>query len=150
LAESLWGILPVSIAAAALYLVMASQYLGLLGRPGLRPLLAGLFLLGLVPMPFLAVGGWAIAGLVVGLAYAIQFSPAALAALRSDELSGVSSVTWSMAWVEAVIWVIYGLSTGDAALLVGGTGGTLAATVILVRLAVVRSRPPGALSVGRH
>jgi uncharacterized protein with PQ loop repeat len=150
LAESLWGILPVSIAAAALYLVMAGQYLGLLGRPGLRPLVTGLFLLGLVPMPFLAVGGWSIAGLVVGLAYAIQFSPAAFATLRSNELSGVSTVTWSMAWVEAVIWVIYGLSTGDAALLVGGTGGTLAATVILVRLAFVRRRPPGTETPGSH
>lgn len=41
-----------------------------------------------------------------------------------------------MAWVEAVIWVTYGRFAGDAALLVGGTGGTLAAAVILVRLAV--------------
>lgn len=138
-AESLWGILPVSIVTALLYMVMAAQYLGLLGRPGLRPLFAGLFLLGLVPMPFLVIGGWGTAGLVVGLTYAVQFAPAAVAALRSADVSGISTVTWAMAWVEAVIWVVYGLSTGDAALLVGGTGGTLAATVILARLAMVRS-----------
>lgn len=150
LAESLWGILPVSIVAAALYLVMAGQYLGLLGWPGLRPLSAGMFLLGLAPLPFLAIGGWDTAGIVVGLAYAVQFTPAALAVLRSTDLSGVSPVTWAMAWLEAVIWVIYSLSTGDAALLVGGTGGTIAATVILVRLAVVRRRPPGAGSVRRN
>lgn len=81
LAESLWGILPVSIAAAALYLVMAGQYLGLLGRLALRPLFVGVLLLGLAPMPFLAIGGWDTAGLVVGLAYAVQFTPAAVAAL---------------------------------------------------------------------
>lgn len=140
LAESLWGILPVSMIAAALYLVMAGQYLGLLGRPARRPLLAGLLMLGLTPMPFLLVGGWAAAGLVVGLAYAVQFTPAAVASVRSTDLSGISALTWVMAWIEAVIWILYGAFSGDPALLIGGSGGTIAASVILARLVWVDRR----------
>ncbi|MCZ7627999.1 MAG: hypothetical protein M5U19_02385 [Microthrixaceae bacterium] len=90
LAESLWGILPVSTVAALLYTVMAGQYLGLVGRPGRRPLLSGLLAVGLSPVPFLVLGGWAVTGAVIGLAYALQFSPAAVTALRSDDLSGIS------------------------------------------------------------
>ena len=142
LAESLWGILPVSIAAAALYLVMTAQYLGLVGRVGLRPLLVGFLGLAIVPLPFLVVGGWSAAGLVVGLAYAIQFVPAAVAAVRESDLTGISSTTWVMAWIEAVIWVIYGLTSGDRALLIGGTGGAIAAGVILVEVARFRLLGP--------
>jgi uncharacterized protein with PQ loop repeat len=138
LAESLWGILPVSSTAAVLYAVMAVQYLGLVGRPGTRPVAVGLGGIALVPLPFLLVGGWPAAGLVVGLTYAVQFVPAAVAAVRAADLSGISPTTWAMAWTEAVIWIVYGLARDDRALLVGGTGGALAATVILVE--VVRSR----------
>ncbi|MCZ7627998.1 MAG: hypothetical protein M5U19_02380 [Microthrixaceae bacterium] len=48
-------------------------------------------------------------------------------------------MTWAMAWVEAAIWFVHGLATGDLALLVGGAGGALAATIILVRLFIPRS-----------
>lgn len=138
LAESLWGILPVSIAAAALYMVMAAQYLGLVGRVGIRPLSVGFLGLALLPLPFLVLGGWSAAGLVVGLAYAIQFVPAAVTAVRESDLTGISPTTWVMAWIEAVIWVIYGLTSSDRALLVGGTGGAIAASVILVEVARFR------------
>lgn len=134
LAESLWGILPVSILAALLYLVMAGQYVGLLGRAGIRPILIGLFGLALLPVPFLLVSGWDAAGLVVGLAYAVQFTPAAVAAVRADDLRGVSPTTWTMAWIEAAIWVVYGISENDPALLVGGAGGAVASAVILFRI----------------
>ena len=137
IAESLWGILPVSLTASVLYVVMAIQYLGIVGRVGLRPILVGAVTFGGFPLPFLAFGGWSTAGVAIGLCYAVQFLPAAYSAVRSDDLSAVSPVTWTMAWIEAVIWVIYGISTGDNALLVGGTGGSLAASVILVRLAYV-------------
>ncbi len=138
LAEGLWGILPVAITAAVLYVVMAIQYLRLVGQPGRRPLSIGLTAVALAPLPFLAFGDWSAAGLVVGLMYAVQFTPAAASALRSTDVSGISAVTWAMACTEAVIWVIYGSSVGDGALLVGGVGGSLAAVVILFRLATAR------------
>ncbi|MFV0316123.1 MAG: hypothetical protein ACK5O2_04065 [Microthrixaceae bacterium] len=144
LAESLWGILPVSITASVLYVVMAFQYFGIVGRRGLRPLLWGMIGFGLFPVPFLVAGGWEIAGVAIGLCYGVQFLPAAYTSVRSADLSGVSPVTWTMAFVEAVIWVTYGLYTGDKALLIGGTGGSLASGIILCRLlyvATTRARP---------
>ncbi len=141
LAESLWGVLPVSIVAALMYLVMAAQYVGLLGRAGLRPILVGATGLGLLPVPFLVLAGWDAAGLVIGLAYAVQFVPAAVAAIRQTDLRGVSPTTWIMAWIEAVIWVAYGISESDIALLVGGAGGALASTVILLRIGQYRRSP---------
>ncbi len=138
-AESLWGILPVSITACVLYLVMAIQYFGIVGAAGTRVFLIGLLGFGAFPLPFLLLDGWETAGVAIGLCYAVQFMPAALSSVRSDDLTAVSPVTWSMAFTEAMIWVIYGLYTGDSALLVGGTGGSLAAGVIIVRLAWVSS-----------
>ena len=135
IAESLWGILPVSLTASVLYVVMAIQYLGIVGRVGLRPILVGAVTFGGFPLPFLAFGGWEVAGVAIGLCYAVQFMPAADTSLRSTDLTAISPMTWSMALTEAMIWVVYGLYTGDNALLVGGTGGSLAAGVILVRLA---------------
>jgi uncharacterized protein with PQ loop repeat len=150
LAESLWGVLPVSTAAVILYSVIAVQYALLVGRQAVRPLLIGIATLGVLPLPFLLVGGWSAAGIAVGLSYGLQFSPAALAAVRSRHLEGVSPTTWTMAWFEAAVWFAYGASIGDAALLIGGAGGALASGVILARLLHVgRSRPALEVLVAR-
>lgn len=138
LAESLPGILPVSVLAALLYVVMARQYVGLVGRAGWRPLLVGAAVVGVAPLPALAFGGFAAAGLVVGSTYAVQFSPAVVSAMRSRDPRGVSAMTWAMALVEASIWVVYGIVSRDAALIIGGSGGSVASSAILARLAWVR------------
>ena len=145
-AESLPGILPVSVLAAALYLVMARQFISLVGRPGWRPLVVGMLVVGVAPLPALALGGFTAAGLVVGLAYGLQFFPAVVSAMRSRDCRGVSPLTWSMALVEAAIWVTYGLASDDRALLIGGSGGCLASGLILCRLARVRLRHDGQLA----
>jgi uncharacterized protein with PQ loop repeat len=139
-AEQLWGLLPVSVGALVLYLVITAQYLWLVGSAGARPILQGLAGAAALPGVVLVVGGWTATGLAIGLAYAIQFSPAVVTALRSVDLAGISPVSWAMAWIEAVIWCSYGLAMGDAALVVGGGGGALMATVILTRLWMV-ARP---------
>jgi hypothetical protein len=95
---------------------------------------------GWVPLAALVRDGWVAAGLAIGLAYAVQFSPAAVAAARSADLSGVSAPTWSMAWIEAVTWFAYGIAQADAALVVGGAGGALMASAVLVRLWTVGER----------
>ena len=38
----------------------------------------------MIPLPFLVFGGWASAGLVVGLCYGVQLFPAVVAVLRSS------------------------------------------------------------------
>lgn len=132
--EGLWGIVPVSISGLALYAIIASQLNRIVGAEALYPLAVGGLTIGVVPVPFLLIGGWPAAGLAIGLCYGVQFAPAALTALRSERLDGMSPTTWMLAWIEAAIWLSYGAATNDAALLVGGAGGTLMASVILARM----------------
>jgi uncharacterized protein with PQ loop repeat len=140
-ASGLWGLLPVSIGAGALYFIMTAQVIRLLGWSALRPLAIGAFFFGMVPLPFFLAGGMAAAGVAAGFSYGGQFMPAVVASLRSTALAGLSPTTWTMAWIEATIWVIYGTSVDDLALIIGGTGGALASTVILIRLGSLRRRP---------
>ncbi|MFT7474710.1 MAG: hypothetical protein ACI81L_001639 [Verrucomicrobiales bacterium] len=139
-ASGLWGLLPVSIGAGGLYLIMTAQVLRLGGWHALRPLAVGAFLLGMVPLPFLLAGGMAAAGVAAGFSYGGQFMPAVAVSLRSTALSGLSPTTWTMAWIEAAIWVIYGTSVDDQALIIGGTGGAAASAIILIRLSSKRRR----------
>lgn len=141
LAHGLWGLVPVSGIAAVLYAAIAVAYIRSVGPHGLRGVLLGALVLGMVPAPFLAVGGWKVAGLAIGLCYGMQLLPAVVAACRTRELHGVAPSSWIMAWVEAVIWTIYGFAAADAALLAGGISGTLMASLILGRLAATGHQP---------
>jgi len=135
----LYGMLPVSLAGAALYSTIAVQLIRLSGPQVLKSLAVGAFGLAMTPLPALILGGWSAAGLLIGLSYAAQFTPAAIVALRSRDVDGVSPSTWSMAWVEAAIWLIYGLQIDNRALIVGGGGGLIMSSVILARLVYVSS-----------
>lgn len=141
LANDLWGLVPVSGVAAVLYLAIIVAYLRSAGHTALGGVALGVFVLGMAPAPFLVVGGWTVAGLAIGLCYGMQLVPAVVAVCRTRELNGIAPSTWIMAWVEAVIWVVYGLFVVDAALLAGGASGAVMASVILGRLAVTGHRP---------
>lgn len=137
-ADGAMGIVPVSVAGVLLYSTIGVQLVGLVGRRCMAPIIAGFAGIGIVPMvPYLLVDLQA-AGLTIGLLYGVQFAPAAFAVARTREPVGVSAATWSMAWVEAAIWLIYGLTIGDSALALGGGGGSVMAGLILVRLAATR------------
>lgn len=137
LASGLWGLVPVSVGGAIVYGLVAQAYGRLVGgRTAIDGIAGGLVPVAAVPLPFLVVGGWTAAGLAIGSAYGLQFGPAAVSAVRAASVAGISPTTWIMAWGEAVIWLLYGLSTADAALMVGGGGAAVAATVIVARLAV--------------
>lgn len=144
----LWGVLPVSAVALALYGVMAAQFLRLTGREALPSIVLGMVGLGAVPFPFLLGSGWEAAGLAIGLCYGIQFSPAVIEALRSVEVEGISPVTWLMALGEAAIWLVYGMVVSDLALVSGGIGGVVMSSIILLRLAAGSRR--GRSRVGRQ
>lgn len=141
LANDLWGLVPVSAVAAVLYAAIIAAYLRSVGRQGVAGVALGALVLGMVPAPFLAVGGWTVAGLAIGLCYGMQLVPAVVAACRTRELHGVAPSTWIMAWVEAAIWTVYGLFVADVALLAGGVSGAVMASVILGRLAATGHRP---------
>lgn len=144
LATPLWALLPVSSVSFVLYTAMAVMYLRSSGSAHRRALAAmgvGAFGLGMVPLPFLVLGGWEVAGLAIGLAYGIQLAPAVVAAYRTRQLDGVSAGTWNISVVEAVLWLFYGALIGDAALLAGGATGTVMAGAIIGRLALTGHQP---------
>ncbi|MEM7342202.1 MAG: hypothetical protein AAF467_26415 [Actinomycetota bacterium] len=135
----LWGVLPVSVTAAALYAVVAVQLTRRLGvMATLRPMGFGAGVLGMAPLPLLIIGGWSAAAVAIGISYSVQFAPALVASLRTTDPAGVSATTWAMAAIEAAIWFGYGTITSDPALLIGGAGGGLTAVAILARLAMAR------------
>lgn len=136
LATSLWALIAVSVASLALYSVMAVGFVASVGRRGLVGLAAGAFGLGMIPLPFLVFGGWGMAGVVIGLCYGIQLLPAVVAVCRTSVLAGVSAATWSIGWVESLIWLLYGWAIGDPALLLAGAVGVVMSSVILGRLAL--------------
>ena len=141
LAVPVWALLPVSIISFALYAFMAVLFVTSVGRSSLRGHVLGVLGLGMVPLPFLVVGGWELAGVVVGLCYGLQLLPAVVAVLRTRELGGVSAATWLIAWVESFIWLVYGYGRGDVALVAAGLLGVAMATVILGRVALTGHQP---------
>lgn len=136
----LWGLLPVSLGALLVYAVVAVQLRSLLGSRVLLQIASSGAATSIMLVVALAVGGWPAVGLTLGLAYGPQFAPAVFGALRSGAAAGVSGVTWTMAAIEAIVWIVYGTAVGDQALIIGGIGGTLMSSVILARLSLTQAR----------
>lgn len=140
-AEQVWGIAPVSLGGLVLYAVIVGQVLQIRGIGASRDIVVGAVGIAWLPVVGLLAGGWPGAGLAIGLCYAIQFAPAAWEAMRAANVDGIAPLTWILAWVEAAIWFGYGLHLGDGALIAGGGGGTVMATVILAARTIRSSRP---------
>ena len=136
-----WVLLPVATISVAIYGTMAVVFFRTVGPRGMPGLALGMFGLGMVPLPFLVLGGWTLAGVALGLAYGIQLLPAVVAACATDRLSGVAPATWLTAWAEAALWLAYVALVPDVALALAGVMGVAMATVILVRLSVTGHRP---------
>jgi uncharacterized protein with PQ loop repeat len=141
LVVGVWALVPVSVISLLLYGVMAWFFARSVGRAALPGFALGVFVLGMVPLPFLVIGGWELAGVAVGLSYGVQLMPAVVASLRTRVLAGVSSTTWIIAFVEAALWLVYGLGVNDVALTLAGVIGVVMASVILSRLAITGHRP---------
>ena len=139
-ATELWGVLAVSIGGMALYGVMAAQT-HRIDRSGVPRVGRASMLTASLMLAALVIGGWTGAGVAIGLAYAVQFSPATITAIRSTRLDGLSLSTWVLAAVEALIWLLYGAIEVDPALIIGGAGGAICSTLIVVR--IVSSGRPG-------
>ena len=133
--QGLWGLLPVAGGAFALYLTMAVLLVRIAGRQAIGGIARG-HLMGVLPLMSLVGWGWGAAGLTIGLLYGAQFLPALMTAVRSPSLAGVSLTMWLLAWLEAAIWLVYGVQQDDIALILGGGGGSVVATLILGCLAI--------------
>jgi uncharacterized protein with PQ loop repeat len=131
----------VSSISLVFYATMAVVYFSAVGRTAVVPFALGFCVLGMIPLPFLVVGGWELAGIAVGLSYGVQLLPAVVAACRTRDLVGVSASTWLIAFVESGLWLVYGLGVGDIALTLAGTVGLAMASVILARLVVTGHEP---------
>jgi uncharacterized protein with PQ loop repeat len=137
--QGLWGLLPVAAGAGVLYVAMAILLIQTRGAAMFAAVGRG-HLIGLVPLAALVGWGWRGAGLAIGLLYGAQFAPALVTAIRSPSLFGISTAMWLLAWVEASIWLVYGVDQRDAALTLGGGGGAAVASLILICLAARRPR----------
>ena len=138
----LWEVLPVSTMSAIAYL-MIIWVLGSVDASSLRRVALGFVAVAIVPVPVLLTLGWPAVGVVVGLLYGVQLTPAVISAYRTAVPLGISPSTWLLAWSEAFLWGVYGLGTGDIALISAGFVGVVMATLIVVRLVVVRNRMLG-------
>ena len=137
-----WAVVPVCTISFLLYVTIAFVLVREGGFGAVRSVVLGALGVGLVPLPFLVLGGWATAGVVVGFGYGVQLAPAVIAAHRTERLAGVSAGTWILAFFEAALWLAYGVAVGgDAALVAGGASGVLMAGLILVRLSVTGHQP---------
>jgi uncharacterized protein with PQ loop repeat len=153
-----WAIVPVagvSIAGYAVILVVLLSAGGRAVRAWPLPALAGLVGIVAAPAVAYALAGWSAAGVVLGLAYGVQLTPAVVAAYRSASVAGIAAGTWLMAGAEAVLWGVHGVGAADAGLVALAVTGTVLSTAVLLRLASaapvvdVPAAPEGAGSAGQ-
>ena len=140
ISEGVWAVVPVSALSLVLYLVIAVLIVRHAGPSSLAAIVRGGFALGVVPVPFLLLGGWQLAGTVVGLCYGLQLLPAVVEAYRASDLAGVAAGTWVIALVESGLWLTYGSIVADPALIAGGASGAAMSALILARLLAVDAR----------
>lgn len=132
--QGLWALVPVSSLSLVLYLAMAVLLVRIVGRTAVLRFVAGFVGAAVAPSSAVLLSGWTLGGIMLGLAYTVQFSPAAWSAIRSPSLAGISATTWLLAWIEASAWLGYGLVSADAAITLGGAGSGVMASVILIAL----------------
>lgn len=137
------AIFPVAAISVMAYLVIAVAIVRFGDdAPGrlLAAMAAGSIGIAAVPLVALALGGWSAAGVVLGMLYGVQLSPAVVAVYRAADVSGVSAATWVLALAEAVLWGMYGFARIDHGIVALAITGTAASTLVLARLFVRRPR----------
>jgi hypothetical protein len=86
------------------------------------------------------LGGPTALAALLGIAYAVQLTPAVVTACRTWSPSGISVATWSLRLTEAVLWGVYGHVRGDVPLVLFGVLGSLESGAVLLRKYVTRHR----------
>ena len=75
-------------------------------------------------------------GLALAAGVVVSSGPQVVAAVRSEQLSGLAPATWWLAIADAVTWGAYGLALGDAALTGYGVVLLASALIVLSRIRV--------------
>lgn len=81
-------------------------------------------------------------GPVIGVGVAL---PQLLVARRSDDVSGLSTLAWTMSVVSGVLWVVFGIGTQDWPVVLSSVPATCLNALVL--LAVLRGREERRLGV---
>ncbi len=112
------------------------------GRPAatIRTMITASVAIGVVPLAAVLLGGWVVAGVVLGALYGVQLSPAVVAVYRSVDVSGVSLATWVLAFTEAALWGVYGVVRIDLGIVALAVTGSIASLLVLARLIARRPR----------
>jgi hypothetical protein len=88
-----------------------------------------------------ALGGATALAALLGIAYAVQLTPAVVTAWRTWSPTGISVPTWTLRLTEALLWGGYGHVRGDTPLVLFGVLGTLESCAVLLRKYLTRHRP---------
>jgi hypothetical protein len=136
--ESLWSAVPEVGLMLGANLLLAC----ILVRAGLvvvRPFAASVAW-GVVLASGTALGGWALLGAMLPIAYALQVAPSVWSAFRTWAPTGVATATWTLILIESVLWGVFGLIEHDPALTMFGVIGGTASSSIVVRMLITRDR----------
>jgi uncharacterized protein with PQ loop repeat len=133
------AIVPVSFVSVTVYLAIAVMVVRSSDTSATQAFLTAVAASAVVsslPIVAMALGGWQIAGIVLGGLYGVQLAPAVVAVYRSADVSGVSPATWIIALVEAALWGVHGIAAGDTGIVTLAVTGVSMSTLVLARLAV--------------
>lgn len=86
--------------------------------------------------------GWETLGVVLGLTYGVQLTPAIWTAWRSSTIGALSATTWIVGAVEAALWLVYGVYESDTGVVVYGVTGVVCSGLILARIAKLTASEP--------
>jgi len=132
LAYGLSAGLPAVWVVSSLALVPAVWTVALLRREISRVDVAGAAAWAVVLVVSAALG---VVGLSLAAGVVVSQGPQVLEALRDDDLSGIAPSTWWVAVADAATWGAYGVAVGDVALMGYGVVLSVAAAVVLARIA---------------
>lgn len=79
-------------------------------------------------------------GVLLTAAFVVQVAPSLWTAYRTEHLSGVSAGTWALILGELACFLVYGLNQSDPRLIVLGSTGVIASTLMLVRILWTRGQ----------
>ncbi len=85
-------------------------------------------------------GMWSGLGAALNVAVIAQYAPAVVEAHRAPTTTGIALGTWAIVGMNGSLWGLYGVLSGDLALV--GYGLALLAATVGVGVAVVRTRWP--------
>ncbi len=141
-----WAAYGFGIADKAIIPVAVVRFSPAALRASARAIAAATAAIAVIPLLALLAGGWSAAGITLGALYAAQLTPAVVTVYRAHDVSGVSAATWTIAWVEALLWGAYGIPKLDAGLITLSATGVVMASLVLVRLFL--RRPRGVAAMG--